>query len=58
MNGVIRVLWNCDMGEACTNKERPGTHEEHRDMEMCRGIREDEPPKRNPTLVKLNDGKR
>jgi len=37
MKGVIRVLWNCDMGKNCTNEERPGVHEEHRDMERCRG---------------------
>ena len=38
MNGVIRVLWNCDMGERCINKERPGVHEEHSEMELCRGL--------------------
>ena len=36
MNGMIRVLWNCDMGESCINKERPGVHEEHSEMKQCR----------------------
>jgi hypothetical protein len=38
MNGMIRVLWSCDMGDGCINKERPGVHDEHREMEQCRGL--------------------
>jgi hypothetical protein len=38
MKGTIQVFWNCDMGEDCVNRERPGLHEEHRDMEKCRGL--------------------
>ena len=37
MSGVMRVLWNCDMGEACSNTERPGVHDEYDDMRRCRG---------------------
>ena len=38
MDGMIRVLWSCDMGTRCSNKKRPGVHEEHREMEQCRGL--------------------
>lgn len=38
LDGTINVLWNCDMGEACTNKQRPGTHEEYQDAGHCRGV--------------------
>lgn len=33
--GPIAVYWQCGMGEACTNKERPGLHDEHKDAEWC-----------------------
>ena len=36
---MIRVLWNCDMGESCINTERPGVHEEHNEMEQCRAMK-------------------
>jgi len=38
MNGMIQVLWNCDMGDNCINKDRPGVHAEHCEMERCRGL--------------------
>lgn len=41
MNGMIRVLWNCDMGKNCMNKERPGVHAEHDEMELCRSLHTD-----------------
>ena len=64
MNGMIRVLWNCEMGENCINKERQGVHEEHKEMEKCRGVRKDalqpqaigitaKPPARRSAVARL-----
>jgi hypothetical protein len=51
MNGTIRVLWNCAMGEGCINKVRPGLHEEHYEMEQCRGLHT-EGLQPEPTLIR------
>jgi hypothetical protein len=51
MNGMIRVLWNCDMGEGCINKGRPGVHEEHAEMELCRGLHTEDLKREPPPIV-------
>jgi len=38
MDGMIQVLWNCEMGENCINKERPGVHEEYSEIIECRAV--------------------
>jgi len=29
MRRSIRIVWTCGQTDQCTNRERPGTHEEH-----------------------------
>jgi hypothetical protein len=40
VDGSIQVVWNCDMGEECINKEEPGKHrgdQGYNEYCLCRG---------------------
>lgn len=47
LDGIMDLVWQCGMGEACTNKERPGIHggdHGERDAGICCGKLEPEEP--------------
>jgi hypothetical protein len=40
VDGTMLVVWNCDMGDQCTNKDEPGKHRGdygYNAMCLCRG---------------------